>query len=165
MGRFLTSEVHLQRNKSLLDAHIRARQLVFKLNCANELMGRRFTSGSGGNTSGRWAYANAASAPLCHQLRELCLSLLWSFSRKRRVIRVVGTPSNCLLVCLPLHLSTETLMDSTTATAELGWTVYPVSGSSDNSVSDELLVSLCSSTLLLHGYYHTFKHFYTRQDV
>ncbi|KAM8913152.1 ephrin type-B receptor 2-like [Spinachia spinachia] len=27
----------------------------------------------------------------------------------------------------------ETLMDSTTATAELGWTVYPVSGSSDNS--------------------------------
>ncbi|KAA8593568.1 hypothetical protein FQN60_009684 [Etheostoma spectabile] len=28
---------------------------------------------------------------------------------------------------------TETLMDSTTATAELGWTVYPVSGSSDNS--------------------------------
>lgn len=29
-------------------------------------------------------------------------------------------------------------MDSTTATAELGWTVYPVSGSSDNSVSDEL---------------------------
>lgn len=30
-------------------------------------------------------------------------------------------------------------MDSTTATAELGWTVYPVSGSSDNSVSDSLL--------------------------
>uniref|UniRef100_A0A3B3I8P4 receptor protein-tyrosine kinase n=1 Tax=Oryzias latipes TaxID=8090 RepID=A0A3B3I8P4_ORYLA len=29
--------------------------------------------------------------------------------------------------------STETLMDSTTATAELGWTVYPVSGTSDNS--------------------------------
>ncbi|XP_029550134.1 ephrin type-B receptor 2 isoform X1 [Salmo trutta] len=27
----------------------------------------------------------------------------------------------------------ETLMDSTTATAELGWTVYPVSGSNDNS--------------------------------
>ncbi|KAF6736208.1 Ephrin type-B receptor 2 [Oryzias melastigma] len=27
----------------------------------------------------------------------------------------------------------ETLMDSTTATAELGWTVYPVSGTSDNS--------------------------------
>lgn len=38
--------------------------------------------------------------------------------------------------CLSLLLSTETLMDSTTATAELGWTVYPVSGSSDNSVSD-----------------------------
>lgn len=34
--------------------------------------------------------------------------------------------------------STETLMDSTTATAELGWTVYPVSGSSDNSVSQTL---------------------------
>jgi len=30
---------------------------------------------------------------------------------------------------------TEMLMDSTTATAELGWTVYPVSGTSDNSVS------------------------------
>ncbi|XP_062312266.1 ephrin type-B receptor 2b [Osmerus eperlanus] len=27
----------------------------------------------------------------------------------------------------------ETLMDSTTATAELGWTVYPVSGTSENS--------------------------------
>lgn len=39
---------------------------------------------------------------------------------------------------LSLLLSTETLMDSTTATAELGWTVYPVSGSSDNSVSDFL---------------------------
>lgn len=34
------------------------------------------------------------------------------------------------------HFPTETLMDSTTATAELGWTVYPVSGSSDNSVCD-----------------------------
>lgn len=31
--------------------------------------------------------------------------------------------------------STEMLMDSTTATAELGWTVYPVSGTSDSSVS------------------------------
>lgn len=39
---------------------------------------------------------------------------------------------------LSILLSTETLMDSTTATAELGWTVYPVSGSSDNSVSDAL---------------------------
>lgn len=39
---------------------------------------------------------------------------------------------------LSLRLPTETLMDSTTATAELGWTVYPVSGSSDNSVSDML---------------------------
>ncbi|XP_048029594.1 ephrin type-B receptor 2b isoform X2 [Megalobrama amblycephala] len=29
--------------------------------------------------------------------------------------------------------STEMLMDSTTATAELGWTVYPVSGTSDSS--------------------------------
>lgn len=29
-------------------------------------------------------------------------------------------------------------MDSTTATAELGWTVYPVSGTSDNSVSGVL---------------------------
>uniref|UniRef100_A0A3P9HAX4 receptor protein-tyrosine kinase n=1 Tax=Oryzias latipes TaxID=8090 RepID=A0A3P9HAX4_ORYLA len=35
--------------------------------------------------------------------------------------------------CLFLCWSTETLMDSTTATAELGWTVYPVSGTSDNS--------------------------------
>lgn len=43
----------------------------------------------------------------------------------------VSPPSLCFL-------STETLMDSTTATAELGWTVYPVSGSSDNSVSYKL---------------------------
>uniref|UniRef100_A0AAY4ERN5 receptor protein-tyrosine kinase n=1 Tax=Denticeps clupeoides TaxID=299321 RepID=A0AAY4ERN5_9TELE len=39
-----------------------------------------------------------------------------------------------LLWIVPAALAVEeTLMDSTTATAELGWTVYPVSGSSDNS--------------------------------
>ncbi|CAG03510.1 unnamed protein product, partial [Tetraodon nigroviridis] len=50
-----------------------------------------------------------------------------------------------------LSVPTETLMDSTTATAELGWTVYPVSGSSDNSVSALLCFrSLkCVITLLL----------------
>lgn len=54
-------------------------------------------------------------------------------------------PQQCLHVVgrlsehrLSFRLSTETLMDSTTATAELGWTVYPVSGSSDNSVSGML---------------------------
>ena len=44
-------------------------------------------------------------------------------------------------------LSSETLMDSTTATAELGWTVYPVSGTSENSVS-----------LLTHTHTHTHTH-------
>ena len=44
---------------------------------------------------------------------------------------------------LSLILSTETLMDSTTATAELGWTVYPVSGSSDNSVSHMPFLVIC----------------------
>ena len=45
-------------------------------------------------------------------------------------------------------LSSETLMDSTTATAELGWTVYPVSGTSENSVS--LLTHTCT-----HMHTHT----------
>lgn len=54
----------------------------------------------------------------------------------RGLCALLPPDSKCLFVSL--HLSTETLMDSTTATAELGWTVYPVSGSSDNSVSDEL---------------------------
>lgn len=49
--------------------------------------------------------------------------------------------------CLSLLLSPETLMDSTTATAELGWTVYPVSGSSDNSVSN--MLHFHSSLLLI----------------
>ncbi|XP_067286911.1 ephrin type-B receptor 2b isoform X1 [Pseudorasbora parva] len=43
-----------------------------------------------------------------------------------------------ILWTLPSVLAVEEmLMDSTTATAELGWTVYPVSGTSDNSVSWE----------------------------
>ncbi|KAK7912525.1 hypothetical protein WMY93_012736 [Mugilogobius chulae] len=47
------------------------------------------------------------------------------------------TSSAASVVEEPMHCTspnTKTLMDSTTATAELGWTVYPVSGSSDNSV-------------------------------
>uniref|UniRef100_A0A8C6PS74 receptor protein-tyrosine kinase n=1 Tax=Nothobranchius furzeri TaxID=105023 RepID=A0A8C6PS74_NOTFU len=40
-------------------------------------------------------------------------------------------PSKPWFIWCPV--SYKTLMDSTTATAELGWTVYPVSGSSDNS--------------------------------
>lgn len=40
---------------------------------------------------------------------------------------------------------TEMLMDSTTATAELGWTVYPVSGTSDTSVSPQCFSMLTKS--------------------
>lgn len=57
-------------------------------------------------------------------------------------------PPLTVLVCL--SSSTETLMDSTTATAELGWTVYPVSGSSDNSVSAPLCFCYYS-VIITHG--------------
>jgi len=57
----------------------------------------------------------------------------------------------CNLFMFP-PTSTEMLMDSTTATAELGWTVYPVSGTSDNSVSF-LNVSILTNYFLLHTIY------------
>lgn len=60
----------------------------------------------------------------------------------RRMLRLISVDLNNVqsttwmfnLFMFP-PVSTEILMDSTTATAELGWTVYPVSGTSDSSVS------------------------------